>query len=388
MLSRIAPLGKPLKLTEWRSDMDGKILPAQLQLHEAIVQGRITDVRGRLGPPRSKQRIEELLRDSEFTLLVTPHGTLTIHPSHKRLKFIEKYRIDPDNWVREIDFDQDEGEQACSASLAPCQRQPDRPHLRLVSGTRSGETAAPGSEPAVRKSTSEPGAGERPSVEQFTYAQIAERRGCSPEAARALVKRLNLPRERGSDGKTLVTVNLTEIRYRPQSTRSPPAHHPVTVRSPDDDHPANALPIEPEPRTETVPPPKPAPAPDVSDLAGGEPAPVPPGGDGKTLVAVSPQELLHQPPSARSPGGDRPVNARSPGEPEPELAKAEHTRYQRDRTIAAMKTHYPEDGIRPRGMSIKKLTDRINKLPEFQEGKVSEDTVRLADREIKAALKK
>ena len=41
ILSRIA-LRKPLKLREWGSDMDGKILPAQLKLHEAIVQGRIT----------------------------------------------------------------------------------------------------------------------------------------------------------------------------------------------------------------------------------------------------------------------------------------------------------------------------------------------------------
>jgi hypothetical protein len=141
MLSRIA-LEKPSKLKKWPSDMEGRILPAQLKLHEAIAQGRISDVRGRRGPPGSKERIEELLRDSEFTLLVTPHGTLTVHPPHKRLKFIEKYGIDPDNWVREIDFDQDEGEQAFSAPLTPCQGRPDRPHLRLVPGARSGETEA------------------------------------------------------------------------------------------------------------------------------------------------------------------------------------------------------------------------------------------------------
>src|SRR5262245_59218501 len=153
MLSRIAPLGKPLKLTEWPSDMGDQILPAQLKLHEAIVQRRITDVRGRLGPPGSKERIEELLRDSELTLLVTPHGTLTIHPTHKRRKFEEKYRIDFDNWVREIDFDQDESEQAFSAALAPCQRQPDRSHLRLVSGARNGETeeSMPEPEPELAK---------------------------------------------------------------------------------------------------------------------------------------------------------------------------------------------------------------------------------------------
>ena len=142
LLSRIA-LEKPLELKKWRRDMDGRILPAQLKLHEAIAQGRITDIRGRLGPPGSKGRIEELLRDSEFVLLVTSHGALTVHPPHKRLKFIEKYRIDPDNWVREIDFDQDESEQAFPASRAPCQGQPDRPHLRLVPGARSGEIEAP-----------------------------------------------------------------------------------------------------------------------------------------------------------------------------------------------------------------------------------------------------
>ena len=154
MLSRIA-LGKPLKLTEWPSDMDGQILPAQLKLREAIAQQRISDVRGRRGPPGSKERIEELLSDSEFTLLVTPHGTPTVHPPHKLQKFVEKYEKDLgnwvkdlDNWVREIDFDQDEGEQAFPLSPAPCQGLPDRPPLRLVSGARSGEAKAPAQPPA------------------------------------------------------------------------------------------------------------------------------------------------------------------------------------------------------------------------------------------------
>ena len=61
LLSRIA-LEKPLKLTDWPDDMSGQILPAQLKLHEAVVQQRITDVRGRLGPPGSKERIKELLQ--------------------------------------------------------------------------------------------------------------------------------------------------------------------------------------------------------------------------------------------------------------------------------------------------------------------------------------
>jgi hypothetical protein len=73
----------------------------------------------------------------------------------------------------------------------------------------------------------------------------------------------------------------------------------------------------------------------------------------------------------------------APPEPEPE-----HTRWQRDRTIEAMKALHPPYGIRPKGTSIQALTNRINKLPEFQGNQVSDDTVRLADIEIKAALKK
>jgi hypothetical protein len=53
-----------------------------------------------------------------------------------------------------------------------------------------------------------------------------------------------------------------------------------------------------------------------------------------------------------------------------------------------IKTLYPPDGIRPKGVSIAMLTNRINKRPEFKAGEVSEDTVRLADKEIKAAHKK
>src|SRR5262245_12672690 len=144
MLSGFA-LRKPLEREEWSSDMDGKILPAQLKLREAIAQQRISDVRGRLGPPGSKeQRLTDLFSDSEsmgFTLLVTSYGTLTVHPPYKRHKFEEKHKINLDDWWRGINFDQDEGEQAVSGSLAPCkEQQSDRPHLRLVSGARSGET--------------------------------------------------------------------------------------------------------------------------------------------------------------------------------------------------------------------------------------------------------
>lgn len=82
------------------------------------------------------------------------------------------------------------------------------------------------------------------------------------------------------------------------------------------------------------------------------------------------------------------VEPEPPSPLEPELAKAEYARWQLDPAIKAMKSFYPPDGIRPKSVSIAKLTERINKLPEFKSREVSEDTVRRADIEIKAARKK
>jgi len=65
-------------------------------------------------------------------------------------------------------------------------------------------------------------------VEQLTYGQIAERLNVSTEAARAVVKRHRLPRSRANDGKTLVAIDLEEIRHKPLPARSPRGHHPVT----------------------------------------------------------------------------------------------------------------------------------------------------------------
>ena len=65
-------------------------------------------------------------------------------------------------------------------------------------------------------------------VEQLTYAQIAERLGVSSEAARAIVKRHRLPRSRSNDGKTLVAVDLDEVRHKPLPARSPRGDQPVT----------------------------------------------------------------------------------------------------------------------------------------------------------------
>jgi hypothetical protein len=66
-------------------------------------------------------------------------------------------------------------------------------------------------------------------VEMLSYNQLGERLGCSPEAARALVKRLRLPRQKANDGKVLVSVDLSEINHKPMPTRSPAGQHPITA---------------------------------------------------------------------------------------------------------------------------------------------------------------
>jgi hypothetical protein len=65
-------------------------------------------------------------------------------------------------------------------------------------------------------------------TEQLTYAQIAERLGVSPEAARAIVKRHRLPRSRSNHGPTLAAINPEEIRHKPLPPWSPRGHRSVT----------------------------------------------------------------------------------------------------------------------------------------------------------------
>jgi hypothetical protein len=60
--------------------------------------------------------------------------------------------------------------------------------------------------------------------EILTYAELAERLSVTSEAARALVKRLRLPRSKANDGKALVRVDLSEISHTPMSGRSPGGH--------------------------------------------------------------------------------------------------------------------------------------------------------------------
>ena len=65
-------------------------------------------------------------------------------------------------------------------------------------------------------------------IEMLNYADLAARLKISPEAARALAKRLRLPRSRGNDGKALVSVDLTEIYHAPLPARPPAGHQAVT----------------------------------------------------------------------------------------------------------------------------------------------------------------
>jgi hypothetical protein len=58
-------------------------------------------------------------------------------------------------------------------------------------------------------------------LEQLTYAQIGERLNVSSEGARAIVKRNRLPRSHGTDGRTLVAIDLDELRHKPMPARLP-----------------------------------------------------------------------------------------------------------------------------------------------------------------------
>jgi hypothetical protein len=67
------------------------------------------------------------------------------------------------------------------------------------------------------------------SVEMLTYTALGARLNCSPEAARALVKRLRLPRQRANDGKALVAVDVGELAHKPMPARSPTGDRAITA---------------------------------------------------------------------------------------------------------------------------------------------------------------
>ena len=62
------------------------------------------------------------------------------------------------------------------------------------------------------------------SIESLTYAELGDRLGASPEAARSLARRLRLSRRPGNDGKVRITVDLAEF----STSRCPPVHQVVT----------------------------------------------------------------------------------------------------------------------------------------------------------------
>jgi hypothetical protein len=66
------------------------------------------------------------------------------------------------------------------------------------------------------------------SIESLTYAELGDRLGASPEAARSLVRRLRLPRRPGNDGRVRITVDLAEIQYKPLRPRRPGGHRTAT----------------------------------------------------------------------------------------------------------------------------------------------------------------
>lgn len=56
-------------------------------------------------------------------------------------------------------------------------------------------------------------------VELLTYADLSARLDISREAARSLARRRRLPRSRSEDGKALVSVDFSELRYTPRPRR-------------------------------------------------------------------------------------------------------------------------------------------------------------------------
>ena len=53
-------------------------------------------------------------------------------------------------------------------------------------------------------------------VALLTYADLSARLDISREAARSLARRRRLPRSRSDDGKALVRVDFSELRYTPR----------------------------------------------------------------------------------------------------------------------------------------------------------------------------
>jgi hypothetical protein len=63
------------------------------------------------------------------------------------------------------------------------------------------------------------------SVALLTYADLSARFNISREAARSLARRRRLPRSHSGDGKTLVSVDFSELRYMPRPRIGRQADH-------------------------------------------------------------------------------------------------------------------------------------------------------------------
>lgn len=66
-------------------------------------------------------------------------------------------------------------------------------------------------------------------TESLTYAEIGDRLGVSPHAARALARRLHLPRVLDNQGRARVSIDFAEIHHKPQPTPGRPDGEQATV---------------------------------------------------------------------------------------------------------------------------------------------------------------
>lgn len=182
-----------LESGEWPTEMGPEIVAAQLELSEKIAAGRIRLWGRRPGSAEFKQISNDLFSLSKYKVVVTPHGDLSTEPPRKRPEFEAEYEDDC-KW-HDIKFDEDEiraeRRPAGRAGLAPeplplLAPYQGRPHLRLVSGARSGETEAPAQPPAAP--TSDPGAGSEESPPTTGSAVPAAKRRKRRQTVRPKIK--------------------------------------------------------------------------------------------------------------------------------------------------------------------------------------------------------
>lgn len=65
-------------------------------------------------------------------------------------------------------------------------------------------------------------------IETLTYAELGNRLGISPEAARKKARGLRLPTTLGNDGRKRISVDLAEINHSPRPPRRPAGEQAVS----------------------------------------------------------------------------------------------------------------------------------------------------------------